>query len=150
MLVKLCQDTVSTKLSMVPARFGDWVEVTTPPILGNLSCCDSFLVWCEELALVIYWQVFDVWVFDFIRARSCILAQSGKCFSELRVVIQVSFCQGSVHPCPFLSSRWFWLLCWTKHWESTAPFSLFVFSTALFASGLSGVVVLAAHPFICW
>ena len=38
----------------------------------------------------------------------------------------------------FLSSRLFWLLCWTKRWSSAEPFSLLVFSTALLAWHLWG------------
>ena len=49
-----CEDTASVQLAMVLARFGDWLEVTTLPILGNLSCSKTFFELCEDLALVIY------------------------------------------------------------------------------------------------
>ena len=92
--VLLCEDTVSVQLSMVLYRFGNWLDLTMWPIFGNLSCCEAFFVQScceaffvqscceaffvqsEELALVIYWQVLNVWVFDLVRTRCCILAQS--------------------------------------------------------------------------
>ena len=84
----------------VLAWFGDWLMVTMWPILGNLSYCEAFFGQYEELNLVIFWQVLDVWVFGLVRTRSCILAQSGKCFGELQlcdqVVIHDGLCQASV------------------------------------------------------
>ena len=74
------------------------------PILGNLSYCKVFFIQSEELPLAIFWQVLDVWEFDFVRTRSCILAQSWKCISEFQlcdqVIIQAHFCQGAVQPFP--------------------------------------------------
>ena len=83
--VLLCEDTVSVQLAMVLSRFWDWLEVTMWPILGKLACYKAFFVQSGELALVIYWQVLDVWVFDLVRTSSCILAQSWQqCFGKFQ------------------------------------------------------------------
>ena len=96
-----CEDTVSIQFAMVLARFGDWLEVTMWPILGNLSCCQVFFVKCEELALVIYWHVLGAWVFDLVRTRSCSV---WKVIQEHQlsdqVVIWAGFCQDSVERFP--------------------------------------------------
>ena len=64
----------------------------------------AFFVQREELALVIYWQVLDVWVLDLVRTRSCILSQSGKYSSDFQLCDQIcigaGFCQGFVQSFP--------------------------------------------------